>query len=127
MVCFDLEQCLSISLLTEQVFEKASFGLSPECDFSGMKEDSPGSPPPLAHVGLGYSWGRAVLCLVQSLWGGTRLCGHPPRLPGMETQVTAALTLLEAGPCCCCDSVEHFGRRELGGPWLGHVHPPAYE
>jgi len=57
MVCFDLNQCLSISLLTEQLFVKASPRLSLESDFSGLwlkEEDSPASPPPPA---LGDTWG----------------------------------------------------------------------
>lgn len=73
MVCFDLKRCLSISLLTERVFEKAPFQLSPESDFCGLKEeDSPGSPPPPVPNetrGWDHGWGRAVLCLVQGNLG----------------------------------------------------------
>lgn len=72
MVCFDLKQCLCISLLNEQVFEKkASFWLSPKSNFSVLwlkEEDSPGSPLPTAPGetrGWDCRWGRPVFCLVQ--------------------------------------------------------------
>lgn len=72
MVCFDLKQCLCISLLTEQIFKKKPpFWLSPKSNFSGLwlkEEDSPGSPLPPAPGelwGWGQRWKRAVFFLVQ--------------------------------------------------------------
>lgn len=76
MVCFDLEPCLSISLLTEQAFEKASFQPSPKPHFSGLKEkDNHGLPPPpapkagiIAREGLCFALYRAGLERNAAIW-----------------------------------------------------------